>query len=397
MNIASKIPVLLGASLLLAGSRLVQADGTSLPIVDFGSATSGKCVLGLIDDPEPLPSFFRGYPGGAMQIVLGPHGGVYMTVPASLSCGRGGTVPIVTWETSDGASRSVVLRYAHDGIWSEPALFTDRATEAGDPPAGSFGTVRLSRGSLRKEGNMMPSSRRLRPLVGLAPRASGTRSEDGPPSVLVSPVTGATIVVWSRRSPAGLDLVESEFANGGWSEPRVVAGSPEDERDPQLVAGPDGTVNLLYWVDGSTPRVLLRQTSGNLRTWSEAVRISGADEIASRPAGALHDGTLHVAYERHDFGLDRGPTNVVLARREGDDWISAVLAVSQSAAPLWPRSHSEQGRVWVDWDDGAGAAGWVRMDADGDWEPPRYEPIAWSEGSGGEARDGVRTRVLQLP
>ena len=364
-GIRSKLLILPCALPLLAGPRIALAN-TSHPIVDLSSASSGKCVLGLIDDPEPLPSFFREYQGARVEL--------YVAVPAAARCGNGVRVPIVMWEARSSQGARVVLRYAHDGAWSEPSVFTDHGTGALVAPVASLGTLRLSRGTLREEGTTMPMLRSRRSLAGSSPRATRpTHPEDGPPSVVVSPATGATIVVWSRRSPSGLDLLASEFENGAWTEPRIVAGSPEDERDPQLVAGPDGTVHLLYWVDGATPRVLHRRSSGDLRTWSRPASISGDGEIASRPAGAFHDGILHVTYERHDFGLDRGPTNVALARREGDGWASEVLAVSWSSAPLRPRLHSELGRLRVDWDDGAGADGCVRLHPDGRWDPPRYE------------------------
>jgi hypothetical protein len=335
-GIWSRLLAILGAA-LLAGPAC--AEVTSPPIVDFGPA-SGQCVLGVIDEPEPLPS------------------GMRMT-RIRVSCVGAATFPIVMWET-----------------W----------------PQDSLGTVHLSNGSPTEEEPMTPSSRFRRPLLKSAHQARLAFPTDGPPSVVVSPATNTPVVAWSRRSPSGADVVTSRFANGAWAVPRVVARSPEDERDPQLVLGTGGTVYLLYWVDGPTPRVLLRESSGDLSAWSAPSAVSAADELALRPAGAFHDGALHVTYERHDLGLDRAPTNVVLARRDGDTWRSEVLAVSWSRTPLWPRSHSEEGRLWVDWDDGDGAAGWVRMDASGRWESPRYEPALASE-----TRDETRLRALGLP
>jgi hypothetical protein len=87
----------------------------------------------------------------------------------------------------------------------------------------------------------------------------------------------------------------------------------------------------------------------------------------------VHDGVLHVVYERHDLGVGRTPTSVVLARRDADAWVSEVLAVSWSRNPVLPLAHGEGGSLWIDWDDGDGAAGWVRRDATGRWETPRYE------------------------
>jgi len=252
-GIWSRLLVILAAALLVGPAC---AEITSPPIVDFGPA-SGQCVLGVIDEPEPLPSGMR-------------------TTRIRVSCVGAAAVPIVMWET-----------------W----------------PQASLGTVHLSDGSLTKEGHMIPSSRFRRPLPNPAP-ARPAFATDGPPSVVVSPATNTPVVAWSRMSPSGADVVTSTFANGAWAVPRVVAGSPQDERDPQLVLGASGTVYLLYWVGGPAPRVLLRESNGDLSAWSAPSAVSAPGELASRPAGVFHDGALHVTYERHDLGLDRAPTNV---------------------------------------------------------------------------------------
>jgi hypothetical protein len=368
-----KLLILLGAS-LLAGLR-ARADGSALPIVDFGSGTSGQCILGLIDDPEPLPNFYKGLQSASWQVTLGPRGEVYLKGP-SMQCGQAGDVAMVMWETASALGTEVLLRYAHDGAWSDPAVLTDHPdSEVWEVPAPSSGTVRLSVGSIRQEGTMTASTLAPRPFAAPASRLAPRKAdpEDGPPAVLVSPVTGATVVVWSRRSGAGFDLVASTFARGAWTEPRIVAGSPQNERDPQLVAAPDGTAYLLYWVDGPAPRVLVRQASADLSAWSAPTPVSGDGEIASRPAGIVRDGVLHVVYERHDLGLGRAPTTIVLARRDGDAWRPEILAVSWSKEALRPIAHIDGAALWVDWDDGDGALGSVRMDSTGRWEPPRYE------------------------
>jgi hypothetical protein len=382
--------VVLGASLLLAPAEAPA-------VVDFAPAAPAGCIIvGIIDDPEPFPSGIVAFGNGAIHFARGAEGEIVLSAPPSRLCSRARIVPVVAWEsTSPQGPRGMMLRYALDGAWSEPAYLGDSADEPWEPAATALGTLRLVTGTTApdEEASRIPSSRLRRPLAKAAPAPSRAADRrDGPPSLAVSPLTGATVVAWARRSAGGFDVLVSELVGGSWTGPRTVAGSGEDERDPSLVIGDDGTVHLFYWVDGPDPRVLHRQASADLTTWSPALRVSAQDEIASRPAGAFHDGILRVAYERHDLGLDRSPRSIVLSHREGDGWTGEVLAVSPSATPLWPRPHSEDGVLWVDWDDGAGASGWVRKDPLGAWERPRYEPLV-----AGEAREEVRVRALTAP
>jgi hypothetical protein len=218
---------------------------------------------------------------------------------------------------------------------------------------------------------------------------------DGPPSVLTDRDSGSTLVAWARGSEAGFDVVLSRFENGEWGEAELLAGTPADELDPQLVAGPAGEIHLLYGFDDGLSRTILhRQTLSHQDSWSAPVPVSRAGELASRPSGVFFDGSLHVTYEV-DTG-DGGPREVVLARKEAGSFIVEVLASSYNTGALWPRAHSRSGRFWVDWIDGAaadvthGEMAWLRRSATGVWEVIRYEPFDGEE----EREFHVRGRIL---
>ena len=79
----------------------------------------------------------------------------------------------------------------------------------------------------------------------------GQANQDGPPSTLIDS-DGMPLVVWARNSPQGYDVVLSRFEEEAWTEPELLAGDPTvDELDPRLTLNPaDGSVHLVYWVDG---------------------------------------------------------------------------------------------------------------------------------------------------
>ena len=107
---------------------------------------------------------------------------------------------------------------------------------------------------------------------------------------------------WARSSAGGFDVVVSQFVDDAWTVPLVVVGSASQELDPHLVLAPDGTVHLFYWVEGATRQVFQVTAPADLSSWSAPVLVSQPGESACRPAGAFHNGVLHVSYEVHNFG-----------------------------------------------------------------------------------------------
>ena len=193
----------------------------------------------------------------------------------------------------------------------------------------------------------------------------------------------------------GFDVVLSRFVDGGWSEAELLAGTPADELDPQLVAGPAGEIHLLYGFDDGLSRTIFhRQRSADQDAWSAPVPVSRPGELASRPSGVFFNGSLHVAYEV-DPG-DGSTRQVALARREAGAFVVEVLASSYNTGALWPRAHCRSGRFWVDWIDAAaadvthGEMAWLRQSSTGTWEVIRYEPFDGEE----EREFHVRGRIL---
>ncbi len=201
----------------------------------------------------------------------------------------------------------------------------------------------------------------------------GDLNGDGPPSMLRT-ADGVHVVIWSKNSPAGHDVVLSRFENGVWSAPEVVAASSADELDPFGLVDPDGTVHLFYWEAGVVPRVMYRQATPDLSSWGVPVQVSEPGFAACRPAAVFHQGVLRVAYEVHDYGFGQTPRLVVIARQEAGGFVRDVVAVTQNPGPIWPQVHSRAGKLWVDWIDAEGQAVWTRSEPSGGWSPVQAQP-----------------------
>lgn len=379
----------------LLGALPPSARSTPL-IVDFGPAVPKKCLLGITDDSEPLPTGWVRLDRGSVRLVLDPTGVLQVAGVPLTSCASPRILPIVTWETESDLGTGVMLRYGLEDGWSAPELLTEFETSTLGP-APTKGTLRLSKGELREDSTMTTTTRRRHPALEQASRGIAGIHRDGPPAMIENPFTHVSTVVWARSFDGGFDILSSSFRDGAWTDARVVAGSRENELDPQLAVGPDGALHLFYWIDGDAPRIVHRVADSELSRWSRPRVVSRAGETPCRPFGAFHEGALYVAYEDHPLGLGRSPRNIVLARLEENGWRSQVIAVTQNPDAAHPRAHSESGILWVDWDDGAGASAWTRMDESGRWESTRYEPYASDLEREERARVRIRVQGLGLP
>ncbi|MBD3866924.1 MAG: exo-alpha-sialidase [Acidobacteria bacterium] len=224
----------------------------------------------------------------------------------------------------------------------------------------------------------------------------GEINGDGAPSMLVTSAPRIPLVAWSRNSAQGYDVVLSRFESGAWTTPEVLAGSLDDELDPALVLDPDtGDVHLFYWVDGSTPKVMHRQTDAALVVWSSAVQVSAASDASCRPAGVFHDGVLRVVYEVHDYGFNQTPRQVVLASWDGAAWIPEIMAISTYDDRMDPQVHSHNGTLWIDWIDDTGEAAWTGWNPATGWEPLQYETFNGQEEREFHVRGAIRALAIQ--
>lgn len=225
--------------------------------------------------------------------------------------------------------------------------------------------------------------------------AGGFENGDGDPSLIMRPAPLYPVAAWALNTPSGYDVVVSAFDGVAWTSPQVVAGGPVDELDPHLVLDPnDGSVHLLYWIHDISPRVIHRQAPGDLSSWSAPVEVSLPGEVACRPSGIFHDGQLHVIYELHGLGYGTTPRQIVVAKQDGDGFVSQILATTEYPGDNWPQLHSAGGRLWFDWVDSSCEAGWRLQIAPGSWEPVETQGYATTEERDYHVRGEIRQQVL---
>jgi hypothetical protein len=259
-------------------------------------------------------------------------------------------------------------------------------------------------GSTEDPSPINPVWRKFTPndLVHFTLNAAGEANGDGTPSLLSDANTGLVVAAWAKKTGGGFDIVVSRFADGAWTAPQVVAGSTADELDPRLALGADGSIHMVYWVNGLTPQVFHVVAPADLSSWSTPLRVSQIDEPSCRPAGGFHDGILRVAYEVHNFGNGNTPRQVVLARFENGAFTPEVVAMTSNMGDVRPEVHSHAGHLWVDWVDDENSAGegelaWTRLNTLGQWETIRYEPFDNFEQRQHLVRGGARMHAITAP
>jgi hypothetical protein len=205
------------------------------------------------------------------------------------------------------------------------------------------------------------------------------RSDSGRMTSLYHPPSERFLVAWTRRSPAGYDVVVSGALDEIGSRPRVLAEAATTTAppDPVLVLDPQShAVHLLYWSDDAWPRVMSRTASADLSSWSDPVQVSRPGEMALRPAGVFHRGVLHVVYEVHTSRLGGTPRQIVLAWQDEGAFSSEVVATTGHAGPNMPQVYCAAGTITVAWIDEPGTVAWTRRQADGPWERVSTAPLA---------------------
>ena len=224
----------------------------------------------------------------------------------------------------------------------------------------------------------------------------GLANGDHDPSLIMRSEYGFPIAAWAASTPQGYDVVVSRFDGTAWLPVQIVADSPADELDPYLVFNPDDdSVHLLYWINDGAPRVMHRQASSELSSWSTPVQVSQTGDIACRPSGTFHDGVLHISYEVHDFGLGSAPRQIVHATQNGQTFFWEIVATTQFPDSNWPRIHSADERLWIDWIDGEEDMAWTRRLAAGPWESIQTEHFETTEQRDFHIRGVIRIHALE--
>lgn len=285
-----------------------------------------------------------------------------------------------------------------------PTTHSEVGVIAPPAPAGSVLSGPYVMGTIVDDGDPVPGAwhRLTSDPAHSVLNPEGEANGDGEPSFVLDPVSGFPFITWARSTPQGFDVVGSAFVNGAWTTPQVLAGSPADELDPSAFLDDAGNVHVVYWVDdGPTKAVYHVQAPPDLSVWSVPARVSAPGEAACRPAGAVYGGVVRVTYEVHTLGFGSTPRNVVLAKQDGTGFVPEIIAVTNNTSDVRPQVHTQSGRVWVEWIDSHGASdlegemAWTRLDAQGQWEPKRYESFSTRAERDLLLRATIRLKALQ--
>ncbi|MBI4161627.1 MAG: hypothetical protein HY509_04190 [Acidobacteria bacterium] len=146
----------------------------------------------------------------------------------------------------------------------------------------------------------------------------GDEYGDGPPALVDASGEPFPLAVWSRGSGGGRYLVWSRWEANGWRPAGWVHGLPGPfvDRDPVLVAAPDGSVHLVWW----------REEGGPARMyWSRYLVPAGWSQPIPVACRSSDHGPAHAA------SLPFPPVPVLLADGRSDRCVPVVPTSVYSA------------------------------------------------------------------
>ena len=208
---------------------------------------------------------------------------------------------------------------------------------------------------------------------------TGDVREDGSPNVVYRRTTNQPLAAWAYQNGSDHDIAFSEWDGYGWSDAEFVTFDAEDELDPRLFPGSDGDLHLVWWVDGTDPRVMLTSRSMDDSAWGIPVRVSPPGEIACRPTVAVHQGAVWVAYERERSIEPVGMRDLVVRRLEpGGSFVEEHMIDVPRTERSDPVLHARAGRFWIDWKHSSTQFGSAAYLGPG-WDAPTFH--GWSDPS----------------
>jgi hypothetical protein len=179
---------------------------------------------------------------------------------------------------------------------------------------------------------------------------SGELRGDGWPDVAFRRGSGLPVAVWAYNRGQTYDIAISTWQGDGWRPIEFITNTAANEIDPRVFVRNDGTIDVVWWVDGPSPRVELTTRPSNGDLWEPVRRISDVGEPGRRPSVAFFNEALWVAYER-DATESLFNTNEVAVRRNNGDgtFVLEFIAETQYDGPVRPVLHVRNCRFWMDW------------------------------------------------
>ena len=206
---------------------------------------------------------------------------------------------------------------------------------------------------------------------------------DGRPDVFIRPDSSWPVVVWAFNRQTHHDIAISFWQGNAWGPIEFLTDTPENEVDPRLFVEDDGTVHVVWCVDGPDSRVELISRHNDTELWQTPQQVTTLNEPGRRPSVAVFDGSVWVAYERN---ATESPFNVnEVALRSligGDTFALEYVADTEWQEAVNPVLHVRNQMFWMDWrysETQFAYASLSDLDADGaeteDWSDPTWVGI----------------------
>lgn len=209
--------------------------------------------------------------------------------------------------------------------------------------------------------------------------STGDVRTDGSPDVVYHESTYRPFVVWAYDNGPDHDIAFSHWTDNGWTNEQFLTFDAEDELDPRLFVGLDEETYVVWWVDGSDPRVMLTSRTTNLAAWEVPTRVSPPGETVRRPTVSVFQGVIRVAYERLPDAAPTGSRELVVRRFDPDRGFIEEHVVSVPRADrLDPVLHVQSGRLWMDWKNSDTRFGSAEL-VNSSWTAPTL--YGWSDPS----------------
>jgi hypothetical protein len=204
------------------------------------------------------------------------------------------------------------------------------------------------------------------------------------------------LVAWAYDTGSHFDIAFAEWDGAQWTDTAFVTATPEDEGDPCLFVGIDGTVHVVWWTAGTSERVYLATREAGSSTWVQPVLVTAGSEPGRRPSVTVFSGEVYVAYERDWSSPGMAQDVLVATLQAGRGFVTKVIAETTRAAALDIVLHAEQGHLWADWKHEVGEFGCAEHQPGSGWTGNAPQP--WFDPSWigvEEARRAVRSQIVE--
>ena len=196
----------------------------------------------------------------------------------------------------------------------------------------------------------------------------GDDREDGVPHVVYT-ASAWPVAAWSWETGSDGDIAYAEWNGSAWSPTEFLTEGFEDELDPHVTLEPDGTVHVVWWVDGPTEEVWMRTRPAGGSVWNPPIHVTDGPETGPIGAGGNREEMENHGTDWHRrFKLMRERIEAMQAIWTQDEASYAGEFTNFEAIWSWPKPVQKPHPPIFVGGDGAGTLARVLRYGDG-WIP----------------------------